>query len=213
MALRLPTIAIPASLAIAAGGIYLSLAARDRNVDPSFREPRHPVTAAMVSATAACEGKPAPLFEARTWDGRPLRLRDLLGKPVVLIAVKDGCPCSYESQPYFNQLAHGYEERAVFLGAIQGDAALAKKWMSDLEVPYEVAPDPDKKLLKAYRAPRSVYVTLIGKDGIVLRMWPGWSKAMLEEMNRLIAAETGATPVNLNLAGAPIKPNSGCEFE
>jgi peroxiredoxin len=214
MPIRLAYITVPVSLLIAAGGVYLASIASERNIDPAFRAPRHPVTAEMLAEVGAKERKAAPLYELKTWDGKPLSMTKLVEKgPVVVVAIKDGCPCSYESQPYFNQMAKAYAGKASFVGVIWGDGPLASKWMSDMSVPFPVVPDPNKIVLTGYGFPRSVYTTLVNGDGKIVKTWPGWSRDMLIEMSEAISSETGAPLAKIDLKGAPLKANSGCTFE
>ena len=185
----------------------------EANVPNLLDEPRHPVTAPMWDEAEDVAGKKAPSFELNDSEGRPVRFGGVPPeRPMVLVFTKDGCPCSIESQPYFNQLAKGFGERARFLGVIDAPAATAADYRSDFSVPYPMLSATDETVFRAYKSERSVYVTLIDPTGIVVRQWPGYSKGMLRELNQEIARAAGGSEADIDLAAAPEKMTSGCRL-
>ncbi len=177
-------------------------------------EPRHPVTDPMWRKSRALTGKLAPMFELGSSDGSLVRLSDSCKNgPVVLIFTKDGCPCSIEAQQFFNQLAKGFEGRATFLGIIDADQQVADKYQHDFSVPYAMLLAGDGAVFKSFDAGQSVYTTLIGSDGTVIKQWPGYSKDSLMELDDALARASMSEPVKLDLTMAPIKMSSGCKFE
>ncbi len=115
-----------------------------------FDEPRHPVTDPMWRESRAQTGRAAPAFELHDSDGRVVRLLESCKFcPVVLVFTKDGCPCSIESQPFFNQLAAGAKGRVTFLGVIDGPRHVASKYKDDFKVPYSMLLAEDGAVFKA----------------------------------------------------------------
>lgn len=177
-------------------------------------EPRHPVTDPMWQTARAVAGKPAPNFDLLDPQGKQIVLAQEVRKgPVVLVFTKDDCPCSMEAQPFFNQLAKGFAGKVTFYGVIDSKAPEASKYRDDFKVPYEMLiSDKDGAIFKAYRAKRSVYTTLIGKDGVVIKQWPGYNRAMFVELDEELAKVTGSKAIQINTDMAPEKMNSGCAF-
>ncbi|MBS1713646.1 MAG: redoxin domain-containing protein [Armatimonadetes bacterium] len=212
------TFALIGSLALAGVGLALYgqvVGARpESNTTNLLDEPRHPVTGPMLRDAKAQIGQTAPAFSLPDPEGRTVALQGLtkIG-PVVLVFTKDGCPCSIESQPFFNRLAEGYSGKVAFLGIIDGPAHVASKYRDDFKVPYPMLLAGDGAVYKAFRASRSVYTTLIGPEGKVLRQWPGYSKDMLKDLNFELARYTGIKPIDIDLSMAPEKPSSGCSFD
>lgn len=177
-------------------------------------EPRHPVTDPMWQTARAVAGKPAPNFDLLDPNNKRVVLSQETTKgPVVLVFTKDDCPCSMEAQPFFNQLAEGYADKVTFFGVIDSKAPGASKYQEDFKVPYEMlVSDKDGAIFKAYHAKRSVYTTLIGKDGVVIKQWPGYNRAMFVELDEALAKVTGSKAIQINTDMAPEKMNSGCAF-
>jgi peroxiredoxin len=175
--------------------------------------PRHPVSQDMRELSDSLVGRDAPDLELESPAGGKLRLSGYWAKaPTVLVFTKDGCPCSLESQPFFNELASAYAGRAFFVGMIDAGKTEAGKFADDLGVPYPVLPVPGAEEFRRYEAERSVYVTLVSKGGKVLRQWPGYSRSMLVELDEALARACGGDPASLDVSMAPENATSGCRL-
>lgn len=185
-----------------------------RAANPSeVAKPRHPVTPEMWQDAEKAAGQPAPLFEATDADGVTHSLATLTGdKPLALYFIKDGCPCSVDVEPLYQRMAAKFGDKVHFAGVINGDAEIAKAWLAKMETPYPVLLDPEIKVVKEYKADRSVYLLVIGADGNIVRMWPGYSQTMLSELNATLAKMTGTEETPFDAAYAPKEPTSGCSF-
>jgi hypothetical protein len=53
---------------------------------------------------------------------------------------------------------------------------------------------------------------LLSKDGKVVKMWPGYSVDILQEMNSLMAKEAGVPEKPFDTKYAPKQQASGCAF-
>ena len=69
-----------------------------------------------------------------------------------------------------------------------------------------------RRVFKAYKANQSTYTTLVGKGGQILKQWPGYSRAMLVELDEMLAKETGRPAARIDTTMAPEKMNSGWAF-
>lgn len=208
-------ITVPAGLLIAGAGLYLLTIPPpvSSNRVNLLTGPRHPVTVPMAQASDGLAGSRAADFTLPDEKGRDVRLDDVLQeRPVLLVFTKDECPCSMEAQPFFNDLAKAYEGKVVFIGVMDSPPIVADKFVSDFRVPYRMLSASDDQVFRAYGSKQSAYVTLIGKDGVIVKQWPGYSRAMLADLNERLAtvAETLAAPVDLSRA--PEVLNSGCPF-
>lgn len=179
-----------------------------------LKEPRHPVSPLMSQRSSSLQGKSARILTLDGAASNTINVGELLGNgPVILVFTKDGCPCSIEAQPYFNALAKAYKGTASFVGVIDSNRHEAVRYMIDFDLAYDLACATDRTIFDAFDAKRSVYVTLLGKDGRIVRQWPGYSKTMLEELSETIAAEAKVEVQTIDVSKAPLEMNSGCPFE
>jgi peroxiredoxin len=175
--------------------------------------PYHPVTATMRTAAGAAAGRRVTSLEAFGSDGRAhAPATEAIDRPLVLVFIQDGCPCSESAEPYFQGLHAAYGARASFLGVIDGDLATARDWSARQGARYPILADPEKRIIKACEAERSAYVMLVAPGGAVDAMWPGYSASTLVEIGARLARLTGLDEIPLTTEGAPTEMVSGCSF-
>lgn len=178
-----------------------------------FDVPLHPVTEPMWQKARAVAGRTAPNFTLPDQLGKSVTLSEECKRgPVVLVFTKDGCPCSVEAQPLFNDLSAA-NPGVTFLGIIDGPQHVASKYKEDFRVPYRMLLAGDGAIFGSFDAKQSVYTTLIGQDGKVIKQWPGYNKAMIVELNEDLAKAANASAKPLDVSMAPDKLSSGCKFE
>lgn len=174
---------------------------------------RHPVTPAMTTAAGEMAGRLATLLSAEGTDGRSHSpAKEAADRPVVLIFIQDGCPCSEAADPYFRRLHEAYGARVGFFGVIDGDLEIARDWSERHETPYPILADPERRIIAASEAERSAYVMLVARGGNIEALWPGYSAAMLAEAGSRLARLTGRAEAPLDTQGAPTEMSSGCSF-
>jgi peroxiredoxin len=173
----------------------------------------HKVTPEMLATANGRAKTAAPPFRRSDAQGVIQDLADLLKTgPIVLVFIKDGCPCSASAAPYFNALHDRYGGRLHLIGVIDGDAALARRWGSANGVLFPIMPDTGLEIAKSYGATNSAFVALVDPQGQVDELWPGYSATMLEDLNRRAAAMAGLTKETIETADAPEELYSGCPF-
>jgi hypothetical protein len=145
-------------------------------------------------------------------------------RPLVLIFIKNGCPCSAEMEPFFQRLARTYADVAHFAGVIDGDVRSAHRYAEANATPYPILVDPQRQIIHRFRAENGVYVALVCPPGgsparagapgepTIDCLWPGCSAEMLIQMGQRIAARTGIAERPLDVSGAPGAPVTGCPF-
>lgn len=207
-------LAIPAVLAAGLLG-YARLQKDERPRDPGFAilvdAESHKVTDEMQVAADGAAGNSAPAFHARDGRGRSHDLSDD-DRPVVLVFIKDGCPCSLAMQPFFNQLAQSYGDRVRFLGVIDRESEMARFWGKARSVPFPILADPDLAIVRAYGVTNSAFLALITPDHQLETLWPGVSKQMLVQLNARLAELSGKAVRAIDVSGAPSEPYSGCPY-
>jgi peroxiredoxin len=214
--MRMLWITLPAGLALASAGGLLLIKANGVHTDsvPIDVSPvRHPVTKAMLSETQAHAKRVAPGFQVKDFEGKAVTIAPANGeRPQFLYFVLDGCPCSFDAEPLFHRLYDRYKGKIDFVSVTDAATQKARDWSVQMLVPYPVVPDPSKEIIHAYEAKSSVYSVLLTKDGRIARMWPGYSKDILEEQNALMAKLAGVKEKPFDAQYAPVEKATGCSF-
>ncbi len=175
--------------------------------------PLHPVTDEMRKAVLAIPGKAAPELDLKDSNGKELKLSSLLEKgPVLVYMIKDGCPCAMQAQEFFNQIQANFNGKATILGVTDMQRIDADKYRMDFDVNFPLVTSKEKKVYASYRSLDSCFSTLVGRDGIVIKQFPGYSKKLLSDINEQMAKAAGVHPKPLDLAHAPDIDSSGCPF-
>ncbi len=175
------------------------------------QEPRHPVTEAMLSSAAQKAKSPAPDFSLPDAKGNTFRLGDFSKQmPVVIVSTLTDCPCTMESQPIWNTFAKGLQGKVQFFGLARNSAAEISEFSTNFEVPYPILIDANKEIIKELNVPNSVYVVIVSQDGKIYKIWPGYSKAMVQEMNEILSKLASTKEVALKISEVPDKLASGC---
>ncbi|MBX3120302.1 MAG: redoxin domain-containing protein [Fimbriimonadaceae bacterium] len=175
--------------------------------------PRHPVTEKMVKVSEEYTRKAAPDFKLKDVAGVEYSLDSLTKSgPTVLIAVLEGCPCTTDSQPLFNAMAKKFDGKANFVGLFTQGPARIDQWTKDHSVKFPILVDEDGKVCKAYGLENSVYTVLLRSDKTIEKIWPGYSQAMLMELDSKLSELTGFAGTPFDAAYAPVKYSSGCNI-
>ncbi len=184
---------------------------------PTMAEPeKHKVTPDRLERSGRHSGRAIPAgLAADDAAGTAFDLDSLTteGRPLVVIFIKDGCPCSTSAEPFFRRLHFAYGDRATFLGVIDGGPSSARRWADDHHTPFPVLADPGTAWARAFGAESSAYVAVVAPGGQVEALWPGYSAPMLVELGATIARLAGVAPVPVEAADAPAELYTGCPFE
>lgn len=196
-------------------GFAILFAVLARNTQQPDFDPRvrHPVTNRMISRTEKMATRPAPPFRLQDAAGRWHSLQDLSQEgPILLYFIGKDCPCSVDAEPMFNALAFAYP-RAKVVGVINCGAADAKKWAEENLSNHPVLLDPANRTMADYRAEASVYSAVVTQSGKIVKMWPGYSQSIMDEISRTLADLTGSPFVKLDRRLAPKEMAAGCAFK
>jgi peroxiredoxin len=202
--------------ALAAGGFFAlvrSGGTRPVAAEGPAEPEKHRVTAGMLMASDAMTRLAAPTFRLKGTDGVSYALDELAGEsPVVLVFIKDGCPCSSDAQRFFNRLHAAYGREVKFLGVIDVDTDKGRAWGQKNATSFPLVADPGLEAVRAYKAESSAYLAVVDKGGAIDRLYPGYSKEMLVEASERIARLAGVTPRPIDATGAPDELSTGCPF-
>ncbi len=100
------------------------------------------------------EGDLAPAFEAKDQNGKPVGLKDLRGKKVVLYFYpKDNTPgCTAEACDLRDNYSQFLEKGFEVIGVSADSEQSHRNFISKYDLPFRLISDPDKKLLRSYGA-------------------------------------------------------------
>jgi peroxiredoxin len=176
--------------------------------------PKYKVTPQMAQGAHSRTDTKAFDFEVPLTKNHKLRLSKLVHKgPVVLIAIKDGCPCNLRAQPLFNKLSELHKQHTTFIGILNADQQTTKQYVQDTHARFPIVPDPDLRILSAYQAERSAYTLLVGRGLRIVKAWPGYSADMLKELNTTLSRLTHTPEPFFDPKYAPKEMTAGCSFK
>lgn len=132
---------------------------------------------------------------------------------MVLVFVKEGCPCNVEFEPFFHRVERLYHDEARFAAVVDADVEGARAYADELEVPYPVLADPDRSIIRRFGAENGGYCALLAPDGTIEGLWPGCSSEGLGELGRRIARLAGVAERPLDTSGMPGPLTTGCPFD
>lgn len=134
------------------------------------------VMAALLGSLLGChrpqvgpqEGQNAPDFSTTSIDGGQVRLKDYLGRPIVLVFWASWCgPCRVEA-PQVERLAKSYGERVQVVGVNAGEEpSTAVRAARQLGMTWPIAMDSDGSIREAYAVGAIPMVLIIDKNGVV----------------------------------------------
>jgi len=207
---------IPIGIGLCCVGVILALNAKPTDTNTSgivFGQPRHLVTDDMIRDTAKMSREVAPAYTLNDVKGQPAQVSGTsLPRPQFVLFILDGCPCSIDAQPIFNEFAKHWAGRIDFIGVINDDTKKGREWVSDYRPIFPVVPDPKKEIIGAYKARQSVYCALVSREGRIVKMWPGYSVDLMKDMNEIMAAEIGEKPRFFDTKYVPKLRITGCYF-
>jgi peroxiredoxin len=183
---------VTALLVIASGAILLLAIVRPlRN--------GHPVTPTMESAAEGVAGRSVTTLSVDN------------DRMMVVVFVLPDCPCSIDYETYVQRLHQTYGDQIAFLEVVAGDGLVTEQWKQQQSTPFPVISDWDKAIAQEFGASRSAYTALV-REGKIIKLWPGYSVNMLQELGKLISEETKSASRSFDVSGAPEQMTSGCSL-
>jgi hypothetical protein len=134
------------------------------------------------------------------------------GRPVVLVFIKQGCPCSVEFEPFFQRVERLYRGVVRFAGVIDAGETAVRRYAAEQHVPYPVLADPERHIIRRLRAENGGYFVLLTPEGTIDGFWPGCSAEGMRELGRRIARRAGLEERPLDVSGMPGPLTTGCPF-
>lgn len=156
------------------------------------------------SDEALSQGKKAPVFSAMGTDGETHTLAGHLKEGTTFMYfIKEGCPVNHQAAPHVQKLAAAYKEKANIVGVYNGSVSDAKSWLKRYKSTYTLIEDPALKVIRSYGAEYSPWLVAVNKDGTIAKVFEGASPRELEEINKMMAKNSGEKLATINFAGAP----------
>jgi len=160
-----------------------------------------PVTPKMVAEADEVKGKVIPAMATRTVDGKTFDTGTLdPSKKALFYAINKECPCCVTATPFVNKLATA--PNLTVVGVLFGTPDEASAWVNANQPKFPVISTEDKAIIAAFGMKAGVYMTLVGADKKIEKVYPGYSEKML---NELYPGQTWPD--------APKDETSGCDFE
>ena len=151
-------------------------------------------SAAALEAASAKPARPAPRFELKRADGRPISLAEHLGKPIVIDFWATWCvPCIYQI-PELNAFWETHREAAdvAVIGVavdVEG-ASVVAPWIAEKGVEYPIAIG-DEGLAREFGVMGFPTLAIIDSEGNIDSLHVGLIE--VEELERLVAPFLGSS--------------------
>lgn len=156
---------------------------------PSGRAGPAPAASGAVAAGVPEVGRPAPDFTAPDLDGRPVRLSELRGKPVLINFWATWCPPCREEMPQIEAFYRRYRDQIEVLGVDVGETAeQVRAFLKDTPYSWRFLLDTELKVADLYRVYGIPASYFIDKDGIIRGLYMG---AMNADQLRAFARQAG----------------------
>jgi len=140
---------------------------------------------------ALSAGKAAPEFTLEKMDGGKFDLREVLSRgPVLAVFFKISCPVCQFALPYVERLYQAYKGKNVsIVGVSQNNKGDTAKFMQEYKLTLPVLLDDTTSypVSNAYGLTNVPTLFWIERDGEIGLSSVGWSRADMEQINRLIA--------------------------
>lgn len=173
----------------------------------------YPVTPKMASDAAERVGTPAPEFALKDQSGKSWTLASVIEKgPALLYFINHDCPCCSTAQPFVERLSKAFAAHVPTYGVINADKEIAARWSKDNAPSYPLLLDPKQEVIQGFGVHAGVYMVLVGKDGMILRVFPGYSAKSLPALASAMAKAASIEPPKLDWSDAPSEETSGCAF-
>lgn len=175
---------------------------------------KHYVTLPQLAESGAMRAFRLQSREVVDSSGTRREWREVLGgRPALVVFIKKDCPCSVEFEPYFQNLVNRYRDRVSFVGVFDGAPRQAREYAAANRVAYPIVADEKLDLVRAFMVKNGGYVGLIGRDGAVETLWPGFSVSMMGELNAAVARAAGVATSMVETRGLPAALTTGCPYE
>lgn len=192
------------------GGImYFASAGSGPSDDPEIR---HPVSEKMLADASMMTAKAAPYFRIKDAHGLDVQIGGAGKRPQLVYFILDGCPCSVNAQPLFNKLYLRYKDRVDFVGVINVSQSKAIDYAGQMTLLHPLVCDESLRITKAFGARQSTYNVVIRPDGMIDKLWPGYSQKTVLDLDRRLAKLTHSTDPPIDASLAPEEMASGCFF-
>ncbi len=173
----------------------------------------HYVTPRQLTDAGTRAGRRVEPFSGVDHTGRAVAFSALSeGRPLVLVFLKNGCPCNVDFEPHLQRLQQTYHDCIAFAGVIDADLGTARQYCEANHVRYPLLADPERTIIASLRVENGGYVLLLSAEGVLETVWPGWSAEMMKELGRKAAAAAGVKERMLDVRGLPNALTTGCPY-
>ena len=118
--------------------------------------------------------KPAPALGVTAFDGRPVSLAGLRGRPVVVRFFESWCGTCQAEQPDLTKVAGDFAGRVGFVGVSYRDTVAAgRAYQRRFKVPYPLANDASGRTWARWRVPYQPVVFLVDQHGRIAERFDG----------------------------------------
>lgn len=135
-------------------------------------------------------GAPAPVVSVHDLDGKPVDLGQWIGKrPVVLEFWATWCDLCEQLLPRLKAAYQQYGDRVEFIAVnvvVNQTPEKVRRYAAEHEMPFRLLYDDRAASIRAYQAPSTSFVVLIGPDGRVAYTGLGGDQDLTTPIQRVL---------------------------
>ena len=156
-------------------------------------------------------GSKAPASRFTTPSGEARSLPEVLSasgaRPTLLAFFKTSCPVCQLDFPYLEKLHLAHEDFVRIVGVSQDDAEASRRYYAQYgSATFDLLLDAEPAFAasNAFGVEAVPHHVLLSPDGIVKKVFAGWDRRSIEELDRTFAAARGAAPAGVVPASDPV---------
>jgi len=145
-------------------------------------DPNDPVT---------LEGKPAPDFKATGLDGKDYSLTEFKGNVLIVDFWATWCVPCHAELTHLMELNAKDSSKGLKILAVDGaeDKDAVQKWVTANNLTLPILLDPDSTVNTAYKVDGYPETVIVGKDGVVKKVFTGFTDSRPKEIEGLVDSE------------------------
>lgn len=148
------------------------------------------ILGAAATVAAVDVGARAPELNARTLEGRRLRMADLRGKVVIVDFWASWCEPCREEMPVLERLYQRYEDRGLVVVGVSVDRALrnARGFLRRTRVSFPIIHDAGHRIADRYSPPTMPSSYIVDRRGVIRHVHEGFRSGDAQRMEREVRA-------------------------
>ncbi len=126
-------------------------------------------------------------FKLPLYTGSEIDLKDLKGKPVLVMFFTENCPFCQKAAPFMEAIHKKYSPKLEVVGiSIKPNIESAKEFASEFNLKFKVAYD-GREVARRYGISGVPFIYLLNKDHTLNRVWAGYDESYANDIDKAVS--------------------------